>query len=129
MAAEQPVETTTAKLWLDDRDIAHIDFKPQATETIETAEENYRVLLEVMGGEKRLLLVDVSVLASATREARDFRAKGPPSGHSKAAAAIGSSVVGRTLINFFIKVSQPESNFRMFESEEAALAWLETQRD
>jgi hypothetical protein len=79
-------------------------------------------VIDIAGGQRRPLLVDMREVAGITREAREYFASS--SGSVAAIALLTGSAVTRMMANFFIGLRKSQVPMRMFRSEPDAVAWL-----
>ena len=95
---------------------------------IRSDEADIRELLEAMqrlgGGEPMLVLSDIRGLRSASASARAAAASPEATRLNRAAAIVVGSRATRMIGNFFLKLNRPAYPSRIFNSEDAALAWL-----
>ena len=119
--------TRTGRHHLDERGFIHSIILPGAEQTLADAQENVRVSLELGGGRRRPVLVDLRQIKSQTREARDYYG-GEESGLCfNAAAVLVGSPVSRLLGNFFLGFNKSaHSPLKLFTSEQEAIEWLMT---
>ena len=117
-------ETQVSKIWRDEHGVVHGVFLPRTEQVLAHAVENVGVFAEIGGREKILLLMDLTNLKSADREARQYIA-GP-----EGQAAIGvlallvPSLFTRTIGNLFLKIDKPPYPMHMFTDKTKATEWL-----
>lgn len=113
--------TRTSDLWLDERGILHSRSKPGAAITLDDAKAEVAAGRKATGDRRVPLLVDLTAIASITREARQYFAAQEL---TIAQAIVTRSSVGRVIGNFFLGLNRPRFPTKLFASEEAALEWL-----
>lgn len=80
---------------------------------------------EFIGETKHYGLVDFGTSVGSTTEGRKSYAKSAYiNKYRKADAFLVKSLAVRLIANFFIKVTRPEINTKLFTSEEQAIEWL-----
>ncbi len=125
--ANDPIMTSTCKVWLGDDGIVRSVMFENAEETLETAKENVAAGIEVSGDKECPLMLDMSRIKSMNKEARDFYAAGDErEGAELAIALIINSPLSRMIGNFFIGLNAPVKPTKLFTDEEKALSWLKT---
>lgn len=124
--ATEPVLTRTARIWMDDEHIVHIESLPGAEETIAEAKANVDAVRATVGNKRHVLLVDMRRLKSIDISARRFYAEEPSAKDTlRALGLVVSSPVSRIVGNFVIRAfSRSPAAIRMFTGEDEARAWL-----
>lgn len=105
-------------------EIVNLHFRPGAQlgrEDIEELAERAEALLD---GHRARLLAHMEHVASADQEARKL---GASFELFRAVAIVSESAVGRTIGNFYLAVSRPNTPTKLFAEEAQARAWLEEQ--
>ncbi|HEX9439902.1 MAG TPA: hypothetical protein VF909_09480 [Roseiflexaceae bacterium] len=125
---ERPeIVTRTARHYLDELGIFHTINHPGVEQTLEAARENLQATVELSGGQRRPLLVDIRQIKSQTREARDYYTGPEGTRCFSAAAMLVDSPVSRLLGNFMIGFNKSSSvPGKLFSSEAEAIEWLKT---
>ena len=110
------------RMWLRPDGIVQQVWAHEVALVLEDAVESGRALAAVSGGRRRPLLVDVHSARSQDRNARlEFARRGDA---VSAVAVLVGTPLSRMIGNFFVSVSQPVTPTRLFEDEDAAVAWL-----
>jgi hypothetical protein len=93
---------------------------------LEDAKVDKSLAEQVHGGVEHVLLIDMRGVKSISKEARSYYAKPLEASHIRtmALAIVVSSPISRVLGNFFMGTNRPVVPARMFNSLEAAIAWL-----
>jgi len=128
VASDVPVEITTrgAVLTWDPRGYVKKVTKEGAEYTLADAEEDFEAAKKLAGGEPRPLLVDERGLRGADQNVRKFWVSSQIPAVCKCVAVItGSSPVSNMIGNFVITVSKPMVPTKLFNSEQAAMPWIE----
>jgi hypothetical protein len=113
----------TAQIWREP-DLLVARFLPGADVDVEDARECLDVGLRLAGGRPMPVLVDLRPIRSQTAEARAHFASVHTTRVATAVALLIGSPVSRVIGNFFLRLNRPEAPTRLFDSEEAARAWL-----
>lgn len=122
------IKTETASLWLDQYGIIHVNILPGAEVNIQHTRD-YVTVAKRFGNTKRLILVDISKIKSASREARDFFKQETGSEIIKSVALIIGSPVSKVIGNFLIGLNKPSYPIKLFTSEKEAEGWLRQFQD
>jgi len=118
------IETRVFNTWLQDG-ICYTRVKPAAVIGLADAIENSEVVLKVSGGVVYPMLVDLRMINSITKEARDhFSMRGRKPGVNSIAMLV-KSPVSSIIGNFFLGLNKPVVPTHLFTSEPKALKWLE----
>ena len=120
----EEIVTQTAKVWLDENGILRVTSLPGATQTLAQAHENMSVEVQLSGGKRRPLLVDLRGMKSFDRDARAYYAGQEAAKYQSAIALLIGSPLSRVIGNFFIGFNKPAMPTRLFTSELEALEWL-----
>ncbi len=118
------IETRTARIWLGEDGIIRSIVLRNAEQVLADVKENIAALVEVSQGKKRPLLVDIRIMKSVDREAREYLAGDEATRNNCATAMIVGSPLSRTIGNFIMIFNKPRFPTKLFTSEAAALAWL-----
>ena len=121
---QQPVETATAAMWIDDEGILHIVAHAGIDEDLASAERNVVICRGLAGEEKRLMLCDISRMRSMSRAARVLYSGPKAAEYTSACALLIGSAVSRMIGNFFLGLNRNPMPTRLFTSESEAIAWL-----
>lgn len=118
------IETSASIISLSDEGIIY-DVSPRAVRfTMEQARESMAAYLEITGGLRSPLLVDIRQVQGIDRAARQHLT-GPDGERAVSAVALlADSALTRAIGNFFIGLNRPSFPVRVFTSEEEALRWL-----
>lgn len=109
---------------LDPRGFIVSRVSPLAEIELEHAKENTKKVNQLSGDHVYPILVDIRKIRSISKEARDhFAMKGRKPG-VVAIAMVVSSPLSRIIGNFFLGLNQPTVPTRLFNDEEAAVAWI-----
>jgi hypothetical protein len=128
VASDVPVEIVTrgAVLIWDPRGFVKKVTKDGAEYTLADAEEDFEAAKTLARGEARPLLVDERGLRGADQNVRKFWVSPQIPAVCKCVAVItGSSPVSNMIGNFVITVSKPAVPTKLFNTEQAAMPWIE----
>ena len=129
-ASQESRELTCATLWKLNNEIILARYKDGTDLDIEDAVEVRDALIEVAGGRKFLGLVDARNMGGTlARKASDYLAKDAKLNALMMAQALVVNNLALILIaRFYILMSNPISEAKIFRSLEEALDWLETKK-
>ena len=119
--------TDTADFWLDANGIIRRVIHVGADETLDEAKKGLKIMLDISGGMKRPLLIDLRGMKSITREARQFLSS-ESSKHFTAVATIVDSPITKMIGNFAMRINPLGITVRIFSDESKALEWLMGQK-
>jgi hypothetical protein len=123
----EEIFTRTGRHRLDRRGFIHSTILPGAEQTLDDARENVQASMQLGGGKRRPLLVDIRQIKSQTREAREYYGGEESGACFSAAAVLVGSPVSRLLGNFFLGFNKSvHAPLKLFTSEEEAIEWLQT---
>ncbi|MFZ5756219.1 MAG: hypothetical protein ACOY3X_04915 [Pseudomonadota bacterium] len=117
-----------ARVW-EDRGILCTEYPPHARVDIRMARytfERRRALLAASGRKRHRIMISGSRVVSFDYASYRFSAGKEVSDTVTAAALVCSSALERHLSSIFINMWRPAYPIRIFESKEAARAWLDT---
>lgn len=115
----------TSRYWLDDQGIVRGQSAEGAVYALEDAQHAIAEIRRLAAGTPRCLLIDITGVASMTREARAHF--GSP-GHREFALAVAlvtAAPISRAIGNFFLGLNKPVVPLKLFGDVEKARAWLE----
>jgi hypothetical protein len=131
---ERPVDTQLARsdpqvfvhpkfrMWLRPDGIVQFTWVPRVEIDLEDALESTKAMADLNGGRRSPLFVDARDGGQMDRPSRaEFARRGDI---VSAVGLITGTALSRMMANFFISVSKPVVPTRLFESEQAAIAWL-----
>ena len=123
-------ELDCATLWKLNNEVILVRYKDGTNLELEDAVEVRDALIELAGGEKFLGLVDARNMGgSLGRKASDYFAKDEKFNALMMAQALVVNNLALTLIaRFYIMISNPISEARIFKNIEESLDWLETKK-
>ena len=122
--ASNAIVTSTARHWLDDEGILHVVGLPGSAHTLADARENVGVDGRIAKGGKAPTVIDMRLIESISRDARNYYGGPEAAAIYAAAALIADSPLSRILATFFLGINKPLIPTRLVEGEEAAVAWL-----
>lgn len=111
-------------LWLDGAGVLHVQTDEVREVDLEVAKTLVSALVEIAGGIRRPLLVDLRRVTSMNRDARTYFA-GPATECWSATALLIASPLTRAIGNFFMGMNRPKVPTRMFATEADAAHWLQ----
>lgn len=124
MTASEVTETGTSKIWLGDDGIVRLVIKRGSEETLDTAKKNIAAIVKVSGVEKKPLLVDLTAVKSANREAIVYYTGEETTKSIAAVAMLTGSPVGKVLANFSLRFWPAKHSIKSFALEGDAIEWL-----
>jgi len=120
--------TEASEIWLDDEGIMHVVFDKGAELTLALMEDAFRIYREELGlgpGKKKITQVLSGGPVNIKKEARDYAGR-MGKDYFVAAAMVTESPLMRLIVNTFNAIQKPGVPFKLFASEEEAIAWLRT---
>lgn len=94
--------------------------------TLEDAKENIEAVRALANGRRVPVLVDITEVKGADREARAYLASEEVATVQSAAALIVGSPISKLVGNFFIGLNKTKFPTRLFTNEKRAMKWLNT---
>lgn len=122
VSATRQTRNNWAEIW-DDSGMIFCRFGANIEMDLEIAKQCVKMRLDFQQGQVRHVLIDMTGLRSATREARGFMAKEGSEG-IRAGALIISSPVSRIIGNIFLSLNRPLAPARLFTDWQLAIEWL-----
>ena len=111
------------RMWLRPDGIVQMKWATQAESDLEDATAAISAMIELTGGRRSALLVDLHDSGQQTRPARlAFTRRGDL---VSAVALIVGTPLSRIMGNFFLTVNKPPYPVRLFDDEASGLAWLQ----
>lgn len=107
-------------------DVLTVVMKPNIDLGIPEMAELLEFSANFQGYQKRYTIIDTRSNYNSTPEVRDFYAKSEYNKYRLADAFIVNSLAMRLLINFYIKINKPSIPSKMFNTPEAAVAWIDS---
>ncbi len=123
----QVVETKTAWFWLDDGVALHV-IRPGARLELVDAQHNFTAMVEMTGHQRVPLVADLSQMAAASREVRQYNSGADAATAVTALAMIVGSPVSRMIGNFYMSLYRPAFPARLFSDAAQAVQWAKTHR-
>ena len=119
------IKTKTSEIWIDEENILRVKVLEGAELTYEETVICFDAYRELGCNEnnKVIQLMDASVNASMTKEARDYVSE-QGSKFFIASAVVTNNLAVRLIANFINKFYKLNFPFRVFDSEEKAMEWL-----
>lgn len=120
-------KTSVSEIWIDEENIMHVVFSKNVTLKLEDMEEAYKIFGDLGFGpgknKSRQLLAGGPIIIS--KEARDYAGKNGTD-FFIAAAMVTDSMFMRYVINLFNAIKKHNVPFKVFATENQAVAWLRT---
>lgn len=91
--------------------------------------ESIVALRHTVQKDQLLFFVDISKVASVSKEARDYFASSYATDKVIAVAFYTSSIISRMLVTFFLAFNRPNVPSKIFSDENEAMLWLRQQKD
>lgn len=112
------------------RNILFFRVKQDIEVDVPEIQEMIRYAKQVAGERRHYAVIDFGASLGSTSEARSIYADDPFIRKYRIADAfLVNSLSVRLVANFFIKVTKPQVNTRLFSDERAAVDWLLQQKD
>lgn len=118
------VKTSNAEIWIDELGICHHIYTEGAHLTFEDTLNECRIISEISGFKKVLILVDINNVKHVPRESRMYYASKEAEKIFKAAALLVGTQMSRLLGSFFLGLNKPAMPVKLFTSEIEAIKWL-----
>lgn len=118
------VESSSGYTWLDDDGLIIAVASSHQLHTLEHALENHKINMELAAGKPRPFLIDMSLTKSMSKDARAFYAGSEPTKAITAVAILTQSNLGKTVANFFLKLTKQTLPTQMFTDYHEAKIWL-----
>ncbi len=93
-------------------------------ETFDKAKEALDAAKKYTGNRKYPLLVDIRLVKSMSREARQFYSSEEVTNNASALAFLAESTISKLLANFFLGLNKPPYPTKLFTNEDEAIEWL-----
>jgi hypothetical protein len=122
--ASEPVVITNPKfrMWLRPDGIVQLVWVPRCDIAYDDAVASIDAMTSLTGGNRAPLLVDVRGTGSQDRKARtEFVRRGDL---VSAVGLIVDTPLSRIMANFYLAVSRPIMQTRLFDDDDPAVAWL-----
>jgi hypothetical protein len=119
--------TSVSEIWMDVEGIMHVQFARGVVLSLPDMEEAYKLFRELgigPGQRKGRQLLSGGPF-TINKEARAFAGKSGKD-YFTAAAMVTDSMLMRMVINLFNAIQKHEVPFKLFRTEEEAVAWLRT---
>jgi hypothetical protein len=126
MATTTKIRTKHSEIWLDEEDMLIVQMDNDIELDLEEVKASFEVYaaLGYGNGHKALqLILSQEESSSMPADARKYAAERAKE-YFIASAVVGQSLAVRLVVNFFNAFYKRQIPFRMFETEEAARAWL-----
>jgi hypothetical protein len=122
------VTLRTGRYWVDEEGFFRGQCFEGAEQTLVDAHEQVRAQTLQGEGQKRPFLMDISLVRSLSRDARNYYTRSPEANalYSCVALVVGSPL-SRAVGNFFIGINKPPMPIRVVGSAADGLAWLREQ--
>jgi len=119
-----PIFSTNSGIFYFEEGILVVEMN-EPEHTLEHARDNLRREVEVLGGRRVPLLVDMTRVSSVSREARQFYASPGAVAPFLAFGLLIGSPVSRVIGNFFLGLNRLPRPARLFTSRGDGLRWLQ----
>ena len=118
------ITTTMFNTWLDEHGICRTVVQPNAVIELQHAKENTAAVIQVSNGSCPPILVDIRLIKSINKEARDHFTMRGRKPMACAIAILVNSALSKVVGNFYLGINVPVAPTRLFTSEKKALNWL-----
>lgn len=118
--------TRTAKIWEDEFGIIHAKILQGAELILKDAIENLDAMDKLSRNKSILLLSDMRLATSSSKEHRDYFALPRAAKAISVGAMLVKSPITKIMGNMFINFTKPPYLVKLFTSEKDAMAWLKT---
>lgn len=106
--------------------IIEIDCSNNYEYSVNDVKENWAIIKELAKGKKILVFNNMPEFTTASKEAREFVAKGEHKDFIAAEAFVIQSLAQKILGNFYLKINNPVVPAKIFTNKEDAVQWLDT---
>jgi len=120
------IKTRTEHIVLGEDGIVKCKAFKYSQHTLEDAKENIEAVRLLAKGRRVPVLVDITEVKGADREARAYLASEEVAVVQSAAALIVGSPISKLVGNFFIGLNKTTFPTRLFTDEKRAVKWLNT---
>lgn len=112
------------EVFLDESGILHMIILDGIEVDIDDAADNFLVIKQLSGGQKRLKLLDARANWKITKKAKEYSLKGDTLERTIANAVIVKSFANKFILGFLNKFNKPQTPLKVFLSEKEAIKWL-----
>lgn len=119
-----PIITASAKIWLDDEGVVHLEPRARRQQELRDAQENVAAVALAGAGERRPLLIHFQQAAPQTAECREHYLSAEAARAVSAVAIVTASMLGRVIGNLMLGKNEHHIPIRLFDTPVAARAWL-----
>jgi len=120
----ETIETRVFQTYIKDG-ICYTTVKLNASVELEDAKGNTATVRELSNGLIYPILVDLRLINTITKEARDYFSMNERSAGVNAIAMLVKSPVSSIIGNFFLGLNKPKVPTQLFTSENKAVEWLQ----
>jgi hypothetical protein len=106
--------------------IIEIDCRNNYEYSVNDVKENWAIIKELAKGKKILVFNNMPEFTTASKETREFVAKGEHKDFIAAEAFVIQSLAQKILGNFYLKINKPVVPAKIFTNKENAVQWLST---
>ena len=117
-------KSETAKIWLNEHKIVHVEMLPEAQLKLEHAKKNLSIIINLVKGEKHLHFIDVRNMKKMSREAISYVSSKTNYAITSAMAIFVSSSSQKVIGNIVTKIMRPTFPTRLFTDKDKAYEWL-----
>ncbi|MFZ5890438.1 MAG: hypothetical protein ACOY0T_05150 [Myxococcota bacterium] len=125
---EDAIVTRTARIWLGDDDLVHLQPHARREQNLEDAKENVAAVKKACGGYPKPLLIHFQAAAPQTPECRAHYLSHEACSAVTAVAIVTNSMLGRIVGNLMIGMHSTGAPVRLFDNHEKAVTWLQASR-
>lgn len=118
------ITSSSGVTWLDESGIIIAVGTNHSMHTIEHAQENHKVNMQLAGDIRRPFLIDMTDVKTMSPEARAFYAGPEPPKALTAVAILTTSRIGSVVGNIFLLLTKPTLPTRLFTDYNDAMTWL-----
>jgi len=122
--SRREIVTRTQRIFLRPDGIVQTVNVSKVEQTVDDARANVAASFEVGGCVRRPVYVDTTLPAPLSAQAQDYYASPEAAQVFTAVAILATGTLGRIIGNIFLGRKRSDVQMRLFESEEAAIAWL-----
>jgi hypothetical protein len=119
------IETSLATFSKVEPGVVRIIYKDDSRVTMAEARENLQATVQVAGGVRSPVFIDIRAVSTIDRESRQYFAGDEAALVNSATAMLVGSPISRVIGNFFIGLNRPAWPVHVFSEEAAAMTWLE----
>jgi hypothetical protein len=120
------ITTRTEHIFIDEYGLIQCKAFKYSEHTLEDAKENINAVKLLAQGRKVPVMVDITEVKGANREAREYLSSPEAGKIQSACALLVGSALSRLVGNFFLGLNKTPFPTKLFTDEAKAIEWLKT---